>query len=242
MLGYIIIECKRLGRDTGFLIMSVLTPLVMYVVFNNLNVAIGQDPRHAALYTMISMSAFGAISGVLNSSVGVAEDRAMGWLRQLRLTPLSPLRIVLARVLISMLLALPPVLSVCLAGVLVNDVQLSAGRWLTVVGLLWLGTAPFAAAGIAIGYLLSVRVAQLASIFVYFGLSLVGGLWIPLAAFPDWLAELARYTPTNRYADLSWRVVFEQGPSAAGIGILIGWLALAAGFAVYAYQRGGRRA
>ncbi|MBP2479265.1 ABC-2 type transport system permease protein [Crossiella equi] len=242
MLGYVGLECRRLLRDSGFLVMSVLTPLVMYVVFNNLNVVIGQDPRHAALYTMISMSAFGAISGVLNSSVGVAEDRAMGWLRQLRLTPLSPLRIVLARVLISMLLAIPPVLSVCLAGVLVNDVALPADRWVSVVLLLWLGTAPFAAAGIAIGYLMSVRVAQLASIFVYIGLSLVGGLWIPLAAFPEWLADLARYTPTFSYADLSWRVVFEQGTSGRGLAVLAGWLVLGSGLAVYAYRRGGVRA
>ncbi|GAA2842662.1 ABC transporter permease [Crossiella cryophila] len=242
MLGYVLIECKRLLRDTGFLLMSVLTPLVMYVVFNNLNVAIGQEPRQAALYTMVSMSAFGAISGVLNSSVGVAEDRAMGWLRQLRLTPLSPLRIVLARVLISMLLALPPIVSVCLAGALINDVELSLPSWLAAVGLLWVGTAPFAAAGIGIGYLLSVRTAQLASVFVYIGLSMLGGLWIPLAAFPDWLAELARFTPTFRYADLSWAVVFDRGPSMGGIGVLIGWLTLFGVFAIYAYQRGGRRA
>lgn len=242
MLGYVMIEVRRLLRDGGFLLMSVVTPLVMYLVFNNLNVAIGQDPKHAALYTMVSMSAFGAISGVLNSSVGVAEDRALGWLRQLRLTPLSPLRIVLARVLISMLLALPPTLAVCLAGALVNEVQLSGPRWLLTIGLLWLGTAPFAAAGIAIGYLMSVRLAQLTSIFVYIGLSLAGGLWIPLAAFPDWLAELARFTPTNRYADLSWRVVFGQEPSGAGITILIGWLLLGTLGAIHAYRQGGKRA
>jgi ABC-2 type transport system permease protein len=137
----------------------------------------------------------------------------------------------------AMVVALPPILAVCLAGAVINGVSLGMGQWAAVLGLLWLGVAPIAVLGMGIGYLLDAQKAQAAGAVCYLGLSLIGGLWFPLSQFPHWLADVSRLTPINRYGELSWRVVAGQAPSLTGVAVLAGW---AAAFTVYAYRRSAR--
>src|SRR5262249_6952738 len=159
-------------------------PLTMYLIFANLPSFTGEARQVAALYTMVSLSGFGAIGAVLNNGASLVTDRTLGWLRQLRLTPLSPLRVVTAKALISMIVASLPIAAICLAGATIVGVRLSLAQWLGVVTLLWLGTAPFAALGLGIGYLCTAQTAQPATFLAYFGMSILGGLWLPLQAFP----------------------------------------------------------
>ncbi|MGI8332805.1 ABC transporter permease [Actinomadura scrupuli] len=236
MLGYLRLETLRILRDGGYLFMSVISPLVMYLVFTNLKMT-GQDHHDTAIYTMVGMAGFGAIGAALTNGVGIAEDKALGWIRQLRLLPLTPLQVVTARTLCAMVVAIPPILAVCLAGGLVNGVSLGIGRWAAIGGLLWIGIAPIAVLGLGIGYLLDAQKAQAAGAVGYMGLSLVGGLWFPLSAFPHWLASISPLTPVNRYGELGWRSAAGAVPSLTGVAILAGWSAVFTALAVYAYRR-----
>ncbi|WP_248958523.1 hypothetical protein [Sphaerisporangium perillae] len=48
------------------------------------------DERQAALYIMVGMAAYGGMGAAFNNGTGLGEDKALGWLRQLRLTPWRP--------------------------------------------------------------------------------------------------------------------------------------------------------
>jgi ABC-2 type transport system permease protein len=191
---------------------------------------------------MVGMAGFGALGAVLNNGVGVAEDKSLGWIRQLRLLPLSPLQVVAARTLCGMAVAFPPIAAVCLLGALVNGVSLGAGQWLAIVALLWLGIAPIAVLAMGIGYLFDAQKAQMSGALGYLGLSLIGGLWIPIKQFPHWLQTVATFTPANRYGELSWRIAFGGTFSVAAAAGLLAWFAIFGGFAVYAYRRSVRTA
>jgi ABC-2 type transport system permease protein len=237
MSGYLRLELRRMARTPGFLIFTVVMPLVMYLVFTNLGSLTGQDREHAALYAMVSVGGYGAIGALLNYASGVVGDRTTGWLRQLRLTPLSPLRVVVAKGIAGMVLAVPPIAAMCVAAALINGVRLPAGEWALVVLLLWAGAAPFVLLGLGIGYLCTAQTVQPANFLAYFGMSLLGGLWLPLDVFPPALRAVGRFMPTHGYADLAWRVVFHAPPSAGDALTLGGWLVAFAGFAVFAYRR-----
>ena len=241
MLGYLRLEALRIFRDGGYLFMTLISPLMMYLVFTNLNVT-GQDHHDTAIYTMVGMAGFGAVGAALTNGVGIAEDKSVGWIRQLRLLPLAPLQVVLARTLCAMVVALPPILAVCLAGGLVTGVSLGIGQWAAIVGLLWLGIGPIAVLGLGIGYLFDAQKAQGAAAVGYMGLSLIGGLWFPISAFPHWVASISPLTPVNRYGELGWRIADGAYPSMTGVAILAGWFAAFAAFAVYAYRRSVRTA
>jgi ABC-2 type transport system permease protein len=240
MRAYVRLELRRLLRMPGLLIFAVLMPLLSYVLFTNINTITGQDKATAATYTMVSMAGYGAIGALLNYASGLVIDRSIGWLRQLRISPLPPLKVVLGKGVAAMAAALLPVFALCAAAVLINGVRLHAGQWLALLPLLWLGALPFALLGIGLGYLATSQTAQPLNLLVYLGLSIVGGLWLPLDILPGWVATIGRLLPTHAYADMSWRVAFGGAPTLADVTTLAVWCALFAGLAVFGYRRSGR--
>jgi ABC-2 type transport system permease protein len=242
MLNYLKLELRRVSRDGGYLVMTLISPLVMYLVFTNLGGLTGKDHHDAAVYSMVGMAGFGALGAVLASGVGVAEDKTLGWLRQLRLTPLSPLQVVVARGLTGMTVAILPIAAICTAGAVFDGVSLSAGQWVAIVALLWAGIVPIALLGLGSGYLFSPQKAQLVGMTGYMGMSLLGGLWVPVSKFPHWLRDISAVTPVNRYADLPLRVVSGGTPSMVSVAVLVAWGAAFAALAVHAYRVSARTA
>jgi ABC-2 type transport system permease protein len=241
MRDYIQFELIRTSRDGGYVIFGIATPVVMYLVLTNLGLAPGE--RHqASIFTMVSMAAYGALGGAMNIGSGISEDREAGWLRQLRLTPLTPAQVVAGKVVTGAIGVVPSIAAVLLTGVLVNHVTLTAAQWLAVIGLLWAGTIPFSLLGLGNGYRLTGQSAAMTNAAAMLTLSIVGGLWVPVSGFPDWLRRIAEWTPSNSYASLSWHVAFHQAPTLREVAILTGWLVLFGVYALRGYRSAGRAA
>jgi ABC-2 type transport system permease protein len=241
MLAYVRLEIRRTLRDTGFVIVGIATPLLMYVLFTNIGASdSAKDSMDYARYSMIGMAAYGALGAALAVGPGVAEDKARGWLRQLRVTPLSPFQVVVGRALTAGVTVLPAIVSVFAAGALVNGVRLAAWQWAAAAGLMWLGTVPFTLLGLGNGYGFSAQTTGVVSMASMMGLSVIGGLWFPVDAFPHWLASISRWTPTARFGDLGWSVLAHHGPGAGTLSVLALWLVLFAGYAVFSYRRSAR--
>src|SRR5918996_366597 len=81
----------------------------------------------------------------------ISRERAVGWLRQLRVTPLPAGVAVAGKVASAMAFALPSVVLVTLAAALTQDVRLGVDRWLELTLVIWLAAAAFTALGVLIG-------------------------------------------------------------------------------------------
>lgn len=239
MTGYLGIEIRRMLRAPGYALTSIAIPLVMYLIFSNIGVS-AQDRADVARYTLISMAAYGAVTAAFSAGTTVVQDRAFGWLRQLRITPLRPVPAVLARGVAAMIVAVPAIVVVCLVGGAVNRVGLSWAQWLEILLLLGLGTAPFAVLGLGVGYLVSAQTAQPVGVAMTIGLSVLGGLWFPSTLLPSAIRAIGSFTPTNAYGDLSRAIALDGDLSMAKLALLVGWLALAALVATLGYRRSGR--
>ncbi len=239
MRGYIKLELLRLVRSPGYLMSSITMPLVMYLIFSNLFG--GTDKQQVALYTMVGMAGFGAVGAAMMNGLSVVQDRGNGWLRQLRITPLSAGRVVVARAMTGMLVGLPAILAVCVLGGMINGIQLPTGRWVEVVALLWVGTAPFSLLGLSIGYLVSIQAAQPVTMLLNLGLSMLGGLWVPATMFPRALQQVAKFVPTSGYGNISRQIAFNASPHLSDVLVLLAWFAVFAGLATVAYRQAGRR-
>ena len=242
MTGYLTLEIRRLLRSPGYLMGALAMPLVMYLVITNLYGGSGPERHQTAIYLMVSMAGFGAIGAALTNGMSVVADRSNGWLRQLRITPLDARRVVIARGLTGMLAGLPGILAVCGLGGAVNGVSMPLTHWVAVIGLLWLGVAPFALLGLAVGYLVSVPAAQPVTMLLNISLSILGGLWMPATAFPHTLRTISHLVPTFGYANISRQIAFDAAPHLTDVAVLAGWLVAFTGLAVLAYRRAGRRA
>ncbi|MEV7325828.1 ABC transporter permease [Streptomyces sp. NPDC093970] len=236
MLDYLRLEVRRTLRDVGFVIGGIAMPVMMYLLFTNL----GGDDGGYRTQAMVGMAAYGAVGSALNTGGGVAEDRASGWLRQLRVTPMTPRQVVLGRALTGSVTVLPTIVAVLAAGGLVNGVRLAAWQWAGIALLLWLGSVPFTLLGLANGYGLTAQTTGVANMACNLGLAVIGGLWFPISLFPHWLRAVSAYTPTSRFAELGTSVADGHAPALGAVTVLTVWLLAFGSYAVMAYRRTGR--
>ncbi|MEU3073341.1 ABC transporter permease [Streptomyces laurentii] len=237
MTAYVRLEVRRTLRDVGFVISSIGVPVMMYLLFTNLG---GQNDPAFKSAAMIGMAAYGALGAALSLGTGVAEDKSTGWLRQLRVTPMSPRQVVVGRALTGSVIVLPAITAVLLAGATVNGVRLDSWQWAVVALTLWAGSLPFTLLGLGNGYRLSSQAAGAVNVACNLGLAVVGGLWFPIDLFPGWLRSLSDYTPTNRFAELGRAVTEGTAPGIATITILVAWAALFGLYAAVSYRRSAR--
>ncbi|RFC75398.1 ABC transporter permease [Streptomyces sp. AcE210] len=236
MIDYLRLEVRRTLRDTMFVIFGVGMPVMMYLLFTNL----GENDPGWKTISMVGMAAYGAVGAALSTGGGVAEDKTIGWLRQLRVTPMTPRQVVAGRALTGSVTVLPSIAAVLLAGGLVNGVRLDVWQWAAVALLLWLGSIPFTLLGLGNGYRLTAQTTGVANMVCNLGLSVLGGLWFPIALFPGWLQAVSSYTPTNRFAQLGTAVADGHAPSAAAVTVLAAWLLAFGSYAVVSYRRAAR--
>ncbi|MGW0546671.1 ABC transporter permease [Streptomyces altiplanensis] len=242
MTAYIRLEIRRTLRDPGFVVFGVGMPVLMYLLFTNVGRTAEADGATWRVYAMVGMAAYGALGAAVSIGTGVASDKALGWLRQLRVTPLDPKRVVLGRAISGSVTVLPAVLAVLAAGAVVNGVRLDAWQWAALALLLWLGALPFTLLGLGNGYRLTAQTAGLVNVACLMGLSLLGGLWFPTELFPGRLRALAEYSPAHRFADLGWSTTEGSAPDPVTVAVLCCWLLVFGAYAVVSYRRSARTA
>jgi ABC-2 type transport system permease protein len=132
----------------------------------------------------------------------VSIERALGWSRQLRVTPLRPAAYIAIKILVAMLLGLTSVAVVYVIGA-IDGVQMTPATWILTGILAWAASLLFASFGLFMGYLLpSENVMQIIGpILAIF--SLFGGLFVPLALLPSVMQDIAPYMPTYGVASIA---------------------------------------
>ena len=241
MRAYLRFELRRLVRDPRLMFFSIIGPVATYLIFSGWSAGDRLEGLAAPVAVMIGLAGYGAVAGVLMIGSAVAQERAAGWLHQLRVTPLPAGRVVAVKALVGSLTAIPPVIAVGAAAALQHHVDLPAGRWAPLLLLMWAGTAPFALLGLAIGYGLSPQIAVPVNFLVFLTMSVLGGLLAPATYFPQALQNLAHALPTYRYAELGWRSAAGHPPTGSGLAVLAAWTVGFALLAAWAYRRSTAR-
>ncbi|MFF5363536.1 ABC transporter permease [Streptomyces scabiei] len=246
MNSLIKLELTRALRNRKSMFFSVLYPSLLFLLIAgnaSSTEKLGDTGLTLPTYMMVSMASFGALTAVLmGNSERIAKEREGGWVRQLRLTPLPGRGYVFAKTAGAAVVSLPSIVIVFLVAATVKDVRLDAWQWLALTGAIWAGSLVFAALGVAIGYLATGDAVRPITMIVYFGLSMLGGLWMPTTTFPEWLQEIAKWVPTHAYAALGQAVEQSRAPHAGDVALLVAYFALFAGGAAWLYRKDTRKA
>ena len=120
MTGFLALELRRSVRDVRYLVIAVAMPIGLYLLFTGLFGAHGQRaqglPQPAEL--MVAMIAYGAMWAVFSATgPRIAHERAIGWTRQLCVTPLRPAAALSGKLLTALAAALPAMALVALTAV-----------------------------------------------------------------------------------------------------------------------------
>jgi ABC-2 type transport system permease protein len=231
-------ELLRTLRNRRFFLLSLGFPLVLFFVIvspNRHNSDFDGSGISFALYYMVGLSSFGTMSAMLSCGARIAAERAVGWNRQLRITPLTPRAYFRVKVLTGYMMALLSLFALYAAGVSLG-VSLTAHEWLEMTGLILVGLVPFAALGILLGHTLtpdSIGPAMGGGISL---LALLGGVWFPLGGH-GFIHDLAQYIPSYWLAQASHVALGGHPWSTLGWVVMAAWTVSLGLLAVRAYRR-----
>lgn len=235
-------ELLRTFRNKRFFIFSFGFPLVLFyaIAGPNRNVHnLNHTGIPAPVYFMVGLTAFGTMNAVLASGARIASERAAGWNRQLRLTPLSVRTYFRVKVLTAYVMALVTIALLYTAG-LTLGVHLGGRNWVSMTLLILAGLIPFAGLGIMMGHLLTTDSIGPAMGGTTALLSLLGGVWFPITGHGA-MAKIAQALPSYWLVQASHVGLGGHGWGTKGWAVVAVWSVAAAVAAARAYQRDTKR-
>lgn len=241
-LAYTRYELLRAFRNKRFLFFSLGFPLLLYFITAapNKNTAnLESTGLSAPLYFMVSMASWGTMTAMLSTGARIAGERQVGWNRQLRISPLSALAYLRAKVAIAYLMAALSLISMYVAGTILG-VSLGVGDWLGMTGLILIALVPFAAAGIFIGHRLTTESVGPAIGGGTAVLALVSGTWFPVTS--GFLHDLGQVLPSYWLVQAGRVALGGSAWSATGWMVVAGWSVVMIALAARAYRGDTERA
>jgi ABC-2 type transport system permease protein len=240
MTGFLTLELRRCLRDVRYLVLAVAMPIGLYLLFTGLFSTHGQRPQATEL--MVAMIAYGAIWAVFSATgPRIAQERAAGWTRQLRVTPLTPAAALSGKLITALAAALPAMLLVALTAVVSHHIRLGPAQWLALLATMRAAVLPLALPGLAIGYLAADDIAFPLTMALYFALGALGGLWIPPSTMPHPMRDTGQALPSDGLAELGWRIAGGHASAPTAVLVLAAWTAGSALAAILAYRRRAAR-
>jgi ABC-2 type transport system permease protein len=241
-LVYMRFELLRTLRNRRFFILSLAFPLILYLLIagsqHNVSDLAGTG-LSAPLYFMVGLASFGTMVAMLSSGARIAAERAVGWNRQLRITPLSTRTYFRAKVLTAYMMALLSLLGLYVAGTALG-VRLSADEWLKMTGLILIALVPFAALGILLGHLLtpdSIGPALGGGVSL---LAFLGGAWFPIPG-SGFLHDVAQFLPSYWLVQASHVALGGHAWPARAWIVMVAWTVVLSALAARAYRRDTER-
>jgi ABC-2 type transport system permease protein len=237
---YMLLEVRRAMRSGRFLIFSIAFPVLLFLLYVGIW---AKGDKGITGVLMVNMTAFGALSAALFAGGRVALERALGWQRQLRLTPLSGPGYLTAKGITSMMLAVPAVVLVPLIGAVVEGVSLDAAGWLRVTIGIWLAVIPFTLIGLLIGQVGTPDSMQPIMSLTMMAMSMLGGIFIPIDSMPSWLMNVAEILPSYWLGQVGRGAVTSDLSVNLGHAVLVlaGWTVVLALVVVRRYRRDSAR-
>lgn len=220
------IEIRRVLRNRRTLVFILVMPAAFFLLFGlpqrgqNLD-----NGLPVAGWVMISLAVYAAMVATTSAGAAVATERALGWSRQLRLTPLRPGAYVATKVATAMVLAVLGVVVEFAVGA-GSGVQLPVHVWVGSGLIAWLGSLVFAAFGLFVGYL-----APAENVMQFLGpvlaiLAMLGGLFVPLEIMPHVMQQVARFSPVYGVGRLARAPLTGEGLDWVAVANVTAWTAV----------------
>jgi ABC-2 type transport system permease protein len=235
---YLTYELKRTFRNRRFFFFSLGFPLQLFL-------AVGGSQRNAEIapgvpflqYSMVGMAGWGAMTAVLAGGARIAVERAAGWVRLLRLTPLSVPGYFRAKLITGYAMGSMTLVLLYGAGIALG-VRLPLHEWLQMTGLILVALVPVAVLGILLGHLLTPDSMGPALGGLSALLAFAGGAWFVPTGF---LADLGEYIPSYWLTQAGRMTVAGDSWPAKGWLVVAAWTVVLALLAVRVYRRDDQR-
>ena len=189
---------------------SVLSfPIMFYVLFGlvlNRKEAIAGTA--VPTYLIATYGTFGVMGASLfGTAAGLASDRGLGWLQVKRASPMPPFAYFFAKTVTSMIFSAIIVLALFALGFAFGGVRMPVAEFAGLLGTLVVGSLPFSALGLALGYFTGPNSAPATINLIYLPMSFCSGLWVPFMFLPKVVRQIALVLPPYHLSQLALGIV-----------------------------------
>lgn len=224
-------ECKieiiRIFRNPYFVFWSLLMPLVFYVMFTKV---FNQSVESKSLWDkhfLMSIAAFSVMgSAIMTLGIRMVQERSEGWTTFIKVTPLSNLAYVTAKMVGQSVVHIFSIIFIFIAGKLINGISMSLTEWITAGLWILFGSLPFLALGLLVGSMKKVDTASGISNLVYLLLAITGGMWMPMESMPKVIQVIGEWLPAYHYGNGAWQIIRGNTPELVNALLLLGYLGL----------------
>ncbi len=235
-------EGKLFLREPVGAFFTLVFPVMMLFIFGTIygnNPPPGSNSQGAieALIPAFSAMVIG-ISGLMPVTITLATYRENGILRRLRTTPVSPLTVMLAQVIVVFTMTCLGMLLLVAAGALVYQVRFE-GNLFSVLGGFILSSLSFFGIGfILAGVMPSARTAQIVAMVLLYPMLILSGAGWPRELMPAAVQQFSFFLPLTYVVNLLrglW-VGEPWGFHLLDAGVLVGMLLLGIGISVKTFR------
>jgi len=236
MTAFLRFEIVRSLRNVRFLVFIAGFPVLLYLIYAK-QTGISQGLTVAAIL-MVSMAVWSGMgSAMFATGPQLAKERQSGWMRQLRVSPISAPRWFVAKLSQGLLLIIPGFVLLILLGFGYGHVHLAASRVAVLAAVLLLGVIPFCVLGLVIGLVFDGQTAQVAQMLTMLVLAFLGGIFIPYSHLPHAMQEIGKALPSYHLVQLGWNAVAGRPLGMTHMLALAAWAAGLAMIAVWRWRQ-----
>jgi ABC-2 type transport system permease protein len=243
-IRYFGLEMARQLRNARSLIFTFAVPVVMLLIFGSTYGSQFDTAAHLQwiVVTTVQMGAYGAMMAALAQAFTIVNERSVGWNRQLRITLLSGTGYLITKVSSALAVGLLSILVVFTIAATALHAHLSIAAWIMAGLGLFLGIIPFALIAILIGQFAKPSFAQPLFMMTFFGLAILGGLWIPLDIMPSWVSNIAQVSPSFWLDKAGQMGAGLTGNIGTPVVVLGAWTLVIGALITWRYRRDSARA
>lgn len=222
MAAFLRFEITRSLRNTRFIIFILAFPVLLYLLYAKQR-GLSQGLTVATIF-MVSMAVWSGMgSAMFATGPQLARERDNGWMRQLRVSPISAPRWFGAKLIQGLLLILPGFALLIALGYGYGHVHLGAGRIGALAAVLVLGTIPFCALGLVIGLTFDGQTAQVAQTLTLLVMAFLGGIFIQWSRLPHAMQIIGQILPSYHLGQLGWNAAAGDPLGMVHVLVLAAW-------------------
>jgi len=221
---------------------SVLSfPIMFYVLFGLVLYSKGAiGGTGMPTYLIATYGTFGVMGASLfGTAAGLSSDRGLGWLQVKRASPMPPFAYFVAKIVTSMIFSAIIVMALFALGIALGGVRMPVTTFAQLMGTLVVGSLPFSAMGLALGYFAGPNSAPPMINLIYMPMSFCSGLWVPFMFLPKVIRQIALVLPPYHLSQLALGVV-GAGTHESTMrhwGVLVAFTMICLGVARIGFQR-----
>ena len=227
-------------RLRAYSVSTIFFPVMFYILFG---LVLGRNTiggLSTSAYLIATYGTFGVMGASLfGTAAALAAERGLGWLQVKRASPMPPFAYFAGKVIMSMIFSTAVVMLLLFLGFTFGGVHMGLAQTVQLVATLVVGSLPFCAMGLAIGYFAGPNSAPATINMIYLPLSFCSGLWVPLMFLPKLMRDFARFLPPYHLSQLALGIVGagRHESNWTHWEYLIGFSVLCLGVARFGFQR-----